>query len=172
MNNQEKPVHFNRIRPRFKFEVPHNAREINQQIRKELDSGQCNCTGTTTDGFAYFCPKQKDRHFWSPQLTLTIEETENGSIVRGLYGPQPSVWTMFVFIYSAIGFLFLISLLIFLSYWSLGIPSPFSWITPLLLVLFMSIYLVAYFGQKLGQKQMTNLHRMAERCFSKDITLS
>lgn len=165
-------IQFKRIRPRFRFEVSENAEEINLSIRSILNTQNCHCTGTSTSGFANFSPPKDELHFWSPQLTITIEETEKGSIVRGLYGLQPSVWTMFVFFYAATGFSLMISLIIGLSYWSLNIASPFTWLSPLLVLLFMSIYLVAYFGQKLGHRQMTSLHRFAEQCFEREIPLS
>ncbi|MAO64912.1 MAG: hypothetical protein CL666_07915 [Balneola sp.] len=162
-------IEFNRIRPRIYVETPLSAEEVNQRIRKELRSESRLCDGQSTKGFATICPPEKDQHFWSPQLTITLEETEERSVVRGLYGPKPSVWTMFVFFYAAIGFAILIMSMVGLSYWSLGKSAGFLWLLPVLVFLFFTLYGVAYFGQKLGQKQMTNLHRFLERCLNEEI---
>ena len=163
---------FRKIRPRFKIAIEHPPGELIAAIRKELAKENASCSGTTTANFASIFPLPEHRHYWSPQLTITIEQTENGSFVRGLYGPKPSVWTMFVFFYSLIGFATLIVLMIGLSYLTLDQPAPILWLVPALLLVFLSLYLVAYTGQKLGQKQMGNLHRFMEQCFKMEINLS
>lgn len=164
-------IQFKRIRPRFKFESSLYPDEVNLKFKAGLSSGSCTCTGTSTSGFTNIHPPVEDQHFWSPQLTITVEKTNEGSLIRGLYGPQASVWTMFVFFYSAIGFATLITIMIGLSFWSLDKPSQILWLVPVLVVVFLSLYLVAYSGQKLGQQQMTNLHRFAERCLEQEIPL-
>lgn len=167
----EDHIEFNRIRPRIYVETPLSPDEINHRIRKELRSQSRLCDGQSTKGFATICPPEKDQHFWSPQLTITLEEAEGSSVIRGLYGPKPAVWTMFVFFYATIGFTILIMSMIGLSYWSLGKSADFLWLLPVLIFLFFTLYGVAYFGQKLGHKQMTNLHRFLERCLEKEIEL-
>lgn len=143
--------------------------DINQRIRTLLKAENAPCEGQTTRGFATIYPPQKEQHFWSPQLTITIEELEEGNLVRGLYGPKPSVWTMFVFFYSAIGFATMIILMVGLSLWSLGNSADILWFVPGLIILLMSLYLVAYSGQKLGHKQMGILHRFIEECLEVQI---
>lgn len=162
-------VHFRRIRPRIHVESPFDRTEINNRIKEKLSSGSCSCEGKTTLGYATIFPAVTEQHYWSPQLTITIEDLDEGSLVRGLYGPRPSVWTMFVFFYSAIGFLTMITLMVGLSYWTIGTPSKILWFVPILILLFLSLYLVAYFGQKMGHKQMGNLHSFIEECLDQKI---
>ncbi|MEQ8525643.1 hypothetical protein [Gracilimonas sp.] len=157
-------IHFRSIRPRIKVQTSLSPDDINQRIRALLSSEKATCEGQTIKGFATIYPPQKDQHFWSPQLTITVDELEEGTLVRGLYGPKPSVWTMFVFFYSAIGFATMIILMVGLSLWSLGNPADILWFVPGLIILLLSLYLVAYSGQKLGHKQMGILHRFIEEC--------
>jgi hypothetical protein len=164
------PINFKRIRPRIYTETLLTPEEVNQRIRKQLREECTLCSGESTRGYATICPPEEDQHFWSPQLTITLDTDEdNKTRIRGLYGPKPSVWTMFVFFYAAIGFAIMIISMIGLSYWSLGKPATILWLVPILLLIFLSLYLVAYFGQRLGHKQMTNLHRFIERCLDKEI---
>jgi hypothetical protein len=165
----EDHIHFRRIRPRIKVETPLKSEQIIKKIKSELSDEQVLCSGQTTSRFATICPPEKDQHFWSPQLTITIEDTDEGALVRGLYGPRPSVWTMFVFFYSIIGFAAMIVAMIGLSYWSLGQSARILWLVPGLIFLFLSLYLVAYTGQKFGHRQMTNLHRFMEKCLGEEI---
>lgn len=162
-------IHFRRIRPRIYVESTLSSQEIIKKIKEELRDEQVLCSGQATARFATICPPEQDQHFWSPQLTITIEEKEEGSVVRGLYGPRPSVWTMFVFFYSIIGFAAMIVAMIGLSYWSLGQSARILWLVPGLIFLFLSLYLVAYTGQKIGHRQMTNLHRFIEKCLNERI---
>ena len=44
-------------------------------------------------------PKDK-QHFWSPQLHLEINKVDdNSSTLHGLFGPNPTVWTLFMFLH-------------------------------------------------------------------------
>jgi hypothetical protein len=165
----DEQIHFRRIRPRIKVRTSLSCEDINQRIRGLLRSGDATCEGQSTKGFATIYPPKEDQHYWSPQLTITVEEDEEGNLVRGLYGPKPSVWTMFVFFYAAIGFATMIILMIGLSLWSLGSSATILWLVPVLVFLFLTLYLVAYFGQKLGHKQMGNIHRFMEECLDQKI---
>ena len=52
-------------------------------------------------------PKGK-QHFWSPQLHLEINAVaDRASILKGLFGPKPAVWTLFMFFHFLVAVLFL-----------------------------------------------------------------
>ncbi len=162
-------IHFRRVRPRIRFETDMKSDEITSTIKERLDSGICVCEGQVTKNFATIYPPDAEQHYWSPQLTITLEEDDGKTLVRGLYGPKPAVWTMFVFFYSFIGFLTMIALMVWLSYRTIGESTWVFWLIPVLVTIFLSLYLVAYFGQKLGQKQMTRIHRFFEDCVGEEV---
>lgn len=165
----EEHIQFKRIRPRIKFESELTSEQITSTIKTKLKSGDCLCHGQVTAHFATISPPPDEQHYWSPQLTITLEEHERGTLVRGLYGPKPAVWTMFVFFYSIIGFATIIVLMIGMSFYTLSQPAEILWAVPALLLLFLSLYLVAYAGQKFGHKQMTRIHRFIEDCIGHEI---
>ena len=105
----------------------------------------------------------EQQHYWSPQLSLSFEDEQGGTIVRGLFGPRPAVWGMFVFFYSVIGIATLIVATIGFSKLSLGKPSSLLWLVPVLVMVFLSLYLVSFYGQKMGRKQMAILHQFMEK---------
>ena len=168
----EDHIHFRRVRPRIRVTTAKSSEEITSTIKQRLTSGVCSCEGQVTSNFATIYPPEEHQHYWSPQLTITLEEENGTTLIRGLYGPKPAVWTMFIFFYSFIGFATLIALMVGLSYWSLGISSSIFWFVPGLLLLFLSLFLVAYFGQRFGQKQMTRIHRFIEDCLEQEIEAS
>ena len=104
-------------------------------------------------------PRAK-QHFWSPQLHLEVLETsETSCTIKGLFGPSPTVWTLFMFFHFVTASLFLGFGIWAYSNWSLST----SFITPFLLMLLMvvvwiSLYLSGRLGKQKGQKQMHELY--------------
>ena len=152
-----------RVRPRFKVESELSVQELIGKIKSALDNEQAPCTARVHDGYATLYIPSEEQHYWSPQLTLSVDENEEGgSTLRGLYGPRPTVWTMFVFFYALIGFAILVVGIIGFSAWSLGNSISILYFIPILIILFLSLYLTAYFGQKMGHDQMVVLHTFVE----------
>lgn len=155
--------HSFQIRPRFKVEYPESMEVIKNKLKKNLKGTGEGIYGTVIDGHATLSPPKEEQHYWSPQLSLSFESHGDGSLLRGLYGPRPEVWTMFVLFYSIIGFAILVISVIGYSNWSLGQSAAILWAVPFLLVLFLTIYAVSYFGQKMGNKQMFELQSFVEQ---------
>ena len=157
------------IRLRFHIESDYTIEELIAIIRTNLDKEDAPCTGRAKDRYATLLVSKEERHYWSPQLSLTLEEEDGNCLIRGVYGPAPSVWTMFVFFYSLIGFLVIIIGVLGLSNISLGKSSAILWFVPVLLVIFFSLYMVSYFGQNMGKEQMITLHRFFKECLKDDL---
>ena len=153
------------IRPRFKVDVPYSARELEDKILDGLKRIDAPCKGRVIEGHALLYLPEEDQHYWSPQLTLSFEEGDGYHFLRGLYGPRPAVWTMFIFFYALVGFAAVVVGMVGLTYLSLDKSASILWLVPILLLLFLTIYLVANYGKKMGHKQMVILHD-----FLKDFT--
>ncbi|MFV1884507.1 MAG: hypothetical protein ACMZ7B_08470 [Balneola sp.] len=164
-------ISITKIRPRIRFESPYSPEQLHRKLKEQLAKPEVECEGQVLPGFATFYPLKKDQHYWSPQLTIHFEQSETGSLIRGLYGPQPTVWTMFMFFYSLIGFITLIAAMVSLSYWSLGQESIIFWSVPALILVFLSLYLVAYLGQKFGHQQIVYIHRFLEESVGEKVEL-
>jgi hypothetical protein len=92
-------------------------------------------------------------------LHLEINQNENkGSIIYGLFGPNPTIWTLFMFFHFVVAGLFIGSGILIYVNWSLGD----SYTLPLFFTLFMiEIWLALYFGGRLGKKTgMTQMHEL------------
>ncbi len=159
------------IRPRFNVELEMSQESIAKKINKGFDLSDAACSGVAVSGFATIKIPLKDRHYWSPQLGLTVEEIEEENKVKlyGLYGPAPKVWTMFVFFYAVIGVVLMFLLVVGLSRYSLDMSATILWWVPVLLIVLLSLYLVSFFGQKLGHDQMETLHTFLENCLGMEI---
>lgn len=155
-----------RVRPRFKFHFEDNAEAFIDLVSIQLKQENASCIGKINASHIALLIPIKDQHYWSPQLSITFDSVENnsGCIVRGLYGPNPSIWTMFVFFYALIAFAILVISMIGGSQLSLGHSASILWLIPGLIILFLTLFLVAYFGQKKGEEQMVTLHQFVEEC--------
>ena len=166
-NNDHLPPY--RVRPRFKIETNYSPSGLEELIRTGLKTDNAPCVGSVGHHYAKLALPKSERHYWSPQLSLSMEETETGCILRGLYGPRENVWAMFIFFYAIIAFAILIIGIIGLSNLQLKQPATILWLVPVLMVLFLTLYLVAFFGQKLGHDQMLILHRYLEKTIGLEI---
>ncbi len=151
------------LRPRFKIEL----NEKNETILKrfeELKTSQKNFNITRIDNHVFIKYPKKDQHFWSPQLHLEIDEVDaNSSLLHGLFGPNPTVWTMFMFLHFMVAGLFIAFGIWAYTNWSL--KSDFI-LQVSLMVLMIIIWFVLYFAGRIGRdsskKEMMQLHEVME----------
>lgn len=147
------------IRPRFKRHTKLSEAEILELFKKGLEDNS-GVRGYFVDHHIYLSIPKKDQHFWSPRLAVEVVSDVEGveTEIRALFGPSPSVWLMYVFFYSLLGFLSMIVLIIGGSRWNLGLSAGILWFFPVLLILIAAAVLTAKTGQKLGHDQMWRLY--------------
>jgi hypothetical protein len=160
------------IRPRFSFTVSIPKEELLEKFRKRLKGEECKCEGYVALHHVVLRVPYDDQHYWSPQLQFSVDEMEDDqskSEIRGLVGPQPAVWTLFVFIYSFIGITGTFASLFGLSKWTLGEYSVFIWALPGTIILSATAYLVSKFGQRLGHDQIEVLSGFLQDTLSQTV---
>ena len=156
-----------RIRPRFKEEVLLTQQEIKEKIKLQLAENPDQWLGKIVDNHVILRIPPEQQHYWSPQLTLELEEHGKSTIIRGLFGPKPGVWTMFVFFYSAIGFLTLMGLIFGLSQMMLNMNAYGLWAVPVGLFIMIGLFAMSKIGQRLGHDQMHLLNKLLFDSFDK-----
>lgn len=151
-----------KLRPRFKKVSSGSVEEHRVHFQKIIDSTD-EFNGTVANAMVKFRIAEKDNHYWSPELTLMLEEHEKGTLIRGLYSPKSSVWTLFAFAYGSIAML-LAGLLVWGGVeWQMNDnPDLIYTGVPVLLGAALLIYLIAQLGQKVGAEQMFALHHFFE----------
>lgn len=147
------------IRPRFSQVVDFDAETVRRRLadRVEQDGGRVELKSFPD----YLCLRipEKDRHFWSPRLNLSLETTGAGQTeIQGIYGPNGNVWSLYIFGYLIIGSLGLFSGILGFCQWSLGNRPWGLWIFGVMVAAAAALYLVAQIGQKLGAWQTFLLH--------------
>jgi hypothetical protein len=135
--------------------------EVTAALRRALQDYQCPVRGQVIPGHANLEMPPGEQRLWSPRLSLSYEAKESGGVrIRGLYGPAPGVWTLFMFLYTTVGFgVFLVGLwgMVLIS---LGEPAPMLWMIPLFLAGGLGLWLFARLGQQFSRHQRQVLHRV------------
>ncbi|MEL7531824.1 MAG: hypothetical protein AAFN10_10975 [Bacteroidota bacterium] len=161
-----------RIRPRFEHQISCSPQELQKRLQHQIVVNNTACLLRIKQDQIYLLIPNEEQHFWSPQLQLQLDKDEQGNqIVRGLYGPNPNVWILFIYGYAALGILATFSLIIGFSQWSLA-QSPWGlWVFSLLAFLALGLYLIAQTGQKLGAAQTFRLHHCYEEAVDGQIII-
>lgn len=148
------------LRPRFTIDLNENQEKVIEKFKTTLKGNTY--PSRFSDGHIIIDVPRKEEHFWSPQLNLEVVETEeNKSSVKGLFGPKPQVWTLFMFIHFVVGIAFLIFGVMLYVNWSLNE----NLMLPMLMVIFLPLFwTVLYFlgriGKSTGHQQMDDLHEL------------
>ncbi|WP_298902482.1 GTP-binding protein [uncultured Psychroserpens sp.] len=148
------------LRPRFKFPLKEDH-EMLLKLFEDTKTSQSDFIVSRIDDHVFIKIPKVKQHFWSPQLHLEINKNEaaSGSIIYGLFGPNPTVWTMFMFFHFVVAGLFIGFGIWSYVNWSLGNDYAIQLFVTLLMIV---IWFVLYFGGRLGKKtgmnQMHELH--------------
>ena len=142
------------IRPTFAIPLVPEADEAMEILRERLrDTDYEECT-RSKGRCAYFFVDEEERKLWSPHLSVQVEPTERGSLLRGRFGPHPELWTLYMFLYTAVGFLATMGLMLGFVQWQSGMEAWGMWGVWLGLPGLAVLYWVSATGQRLSAHQM------------------
>lgn len=160
----KKPIHDNQVnrvllKPRFKMSFDENEDDILNKFKENLQSNNCKYCSKIVDHHVVIDVPIEEDHFWSPQLHVEIEKEEDQTIVKGVLGPKPGVWTLFIFLHFAVAIAFFVFFVMFYSKWTLKQDYNFSMIMSILMpILSVVLYFIGQLGKKFGYDQMVELH--------------
>jgi fatty acid desaturase len=158
------------LRPRINIISELEKDEIIERIKNKVEDPDTPCSGWAKEGYALICAPEIERHIWTPQLNLQIDEIDGKTEVRGVIGPSASVWTAFAFTFSLLGFIAFVSLFWGLSRLSLDYSAHILWVVPIALVLILVVYLIARIGQQMTQNQVRQLKNIIETLLNEKST--
>lgn len=145
------------LRPRFKLtSALHKERiltSFSEQIKKPF-------VVKRSDDHVFIKFDQAHTNFWSPQLHLEVlEEADTESAIYGLFGPNPNLWTFFMFLHFGIATVFIIFGIWGYSNWSLQEPYGIHVaVCIFMVILWFGLYTFGRIGKTQGKEQMHQLH--------------
>ena len=161
-----------RNRPRFIQTSLDSPDEIHDKFKSRMAEKDAPVCGVVIPNHIVLKILPDQRHYWSPQLSLSLEIRDHATLIRGLYGPNPAVWASFFFGYAILGIIALFASMIGLSQWFLGINAYWLWAVPICLFLSLILYLIAQAGQKVGAQQMFDLHHFYEKTMQEKVFIN
>ena len=111
----------------------------------------------------------EENHFWSPQLHLEIVNNEDlkTSKIYGVFGPNPALWTFFMFLHFGVATLFIV--LGVWAYSNAALDKTYTLQIGLmigLIVIWFALYAFGRLGRAKGRPQMHELHDFMEEVIS------
>lgn len=157
------------LRPRFKMDFNESQQQLISKFEANLKDGNCKYCSKIVDGHIVIDVPEEENHFWSPQLNIEIEKIESEkTIVKGLFGPKPQVWTLFMFFHFAVAVAFIGFSVMAYVQWSLKTNYSSALIVVIFLpVLWIVMYFLGRIGKRRGHKQMDELHRFMMKTLGK-----
>ena len=157
------------LRPRFKMDFNENQQKIITKFKENLNQKNCKYCSKIIDGHIIIDVYGEENHFWSPQLNIEVVEIdENKAVVKGLFGPKPQVWTLFMFIHFIMAFAFMVFIIMAYVQWNL--KSEYSFALTMIFVvpvLWFLMYFLERLGKKKGHNQMDELHQFMMKTLEK-----
>lgn len=147
------------LRPRFKIEL----KVSNETVLKAFEDSKTKQKAfvvSRIDDHVFIKRPKSEQHFWSPQLHIEINETEkNTALLYGLFGPNPTVWTMFMFFHFIVAGLFIIFGVWAYSNWALNTSYALQIaLMGLMIIVWFSLYFAGRIGKSSSKKEMHALN--------------
>lgn len=150
------------IRPRFKMVVQRRAEDVLASVNRLIEVSP-DCIRAHISGEHVILDIVGDmQHYWSPHLNFRIEPVEDNpdqTIVAGIIGPRPAVWTLFMFVYFSVGVIGFFITSYGVSKWMLGTFSYTILALPLAVLFMLSAFRAGKYGESLGSDQIEILKR-------------
>ena len=149
------------LKPRFRIEWPEDKGVIVEKFENEFAQVGSKFSGKIVDHHIIIDVPKEEEHFWSPQLHAEVDETEaNDTIIKGLFGPKPTVWSLFMFIHFGVALAFLVFLVLLYTRWSLEQDYRFAMLMCISMpILWVVLYFFGRVGKSKGRHQMEQLRQ-------------
>lgn len=154
-----------RLRLRFSKNVSQNIDLIRQKFVDYSKNVTSDYLIKIRDNHIQFTLKSDKRSYWSPHLTLELEEKigdeKNATHIRGLFGPDQTLWTFFMFLHFIVAGIFIVFGMFAFSNASLNQPYLKNVVVMFLMVLvWFLLYVIARQIREKGHPQMDDLESL------------
>jgi flavin reductase (DIM6/NTAB) family NADH-FMN oxidoreductase RutF len=151
-----------RLRPSFDVEVPRTPAEVLADFRAALGRPGQRVVGKIRGDVLQIGLPAAELTTWSPSLDLMLIPTPSGTRVHGRIGPQPQVWTTFMFFHMLLGLVGLGGLM-----WGIAAAAAEGttwplWIPVGALCMHAFVAGAAFVGQGLGADQVYRLRSFVD----------
>ena len=146
------------LRPKFEVESKKTVAEILERAKTLKSELKSDYQIKIIDEHLYFYFSKEKRKYYSPFLHLELEANEGKTTVKGLFGPEQLLWTLFMFLHFIIAGLFLVFAMMAYTHWSLKQSVVLDVVVMTFMVVFwILLYVIARINREKGVPQMHEL---------------
>ena len=146
------------LRPRFEVESKNSVTQILEKAKQLKTELKTDYQIKIIDEHLYFYFSKEKRKYYSPFLHLELEANEGKTTVKGLFGPEQLLWTLFMFLHFIVAGLFLVFSMMAYTHWSLNQSIVLDVVVMTFMVVFwILLYVIARINREKGVPQMHEL---------------
>lgn len=151
------------MRPTFQHDLPNPPRDV----AAALDGLLTRYPGKRVGLHVMLTVPEREKHFWSPYLTIELSEAEapasGGTHLHARFSPNPSLWTAIGFTYLSLIVIAFFALMWAGAQLTLGHAPHAAWIALLCGLFVALLWWVSLAGQRLAYEQMFALRTDLEQ---------
>lgn len=154
--------HEARLLLRFYQDVEQNTDAVLQKFKTYQKNHSDSCLLKIRHNHIWLDVPASKKEYWSPHLHLELEsKAENETHIRGLFGPDPTLWTFFMFLHFMVAGVFLLFSGIAYSDYVLKLPVKMDFVVmALMVIVWFLLYFIAKQIRFKGQEQMNDLEKI------------
>ena len=146
------------LRPRFEVESNNSVAQILERAKTLKSELKSDYQIKIIDEHLYFYFSKEKRKYYSPFLHLELEENQGKTTIKGLFGPEQLLWTLFMFLHFIVAGLFLVFSMMAYTHWSLNQSIVLDVVVMSFMVIFwVLLYFIARMNREKGVPQMHEL---------------
>ncbi len=147
--------------PTFDIPLDRPRDEVAAQLSQWVAHAQCPFEGRALGNNLTLTVCDRDRHFWSPWLTLDVRDqpdtASDACLVHGRFNPHPSIWSAVIFSGLALGAISGAALTWGLAQLLMD-KTPSAWLViPACFLLAGALYWISHLGQVVADPQMNRI---------------
>lgn len=150
------------LRPRFELfsEIP--LETLKERFQKNKEDLEPDYKLKVIGNYIYLGIGLTAREIWSPNLQLELEDYEDGRThIRGVFGPDPVLWTLFMFLHFVVAGIFMIFGVIAYSKYNLNQPYLFDLVVMFIMTnIWFLLYYIARYNRSRGIDQAKSLENI------------
>jgi hypothetical protein len=158
----DSPLH---LRPRFELFSAEKIDDLKARFEKEKTDLSADYKINVVGNYIFLGIGLAKREYWSPNLQLELEEYEDGRThIRGVFGPDPVLWTLFMFLHFVVAGIFLIFGVIAYSKYNLYEPYHFDLVVMFIMTnIWFLLYFIARYNRSRGVGQAKELEDLMRK---------
>ncbi|MDO5510249.1 MAG: hypothetical protein Q4F57_06105 [Weeksellaceae bacterium] len=161
-----------RSRPRFKIKTNLSQEEFLTRLEKHFRKENKLLGGYIHKETSIIRLREQKEEYWAPQLQIRTESDDDKpsiTVIRGIFGPKPAVWTFFMFLYFLGGTLVTFFGMIYFVQMRLNLGSWMVigfWIGIAILAI---TWFAAQMGQRIAKRHLQILRNFMEKVVHEEL---